>query len=96
MEGSSDSLVRRREASDGRGSGKGCSEAHQSHLISASVLEPDVVPTPPPSQLPAAWALEKSRAFSTFLLAPKPKAFSPAPVTSGGPYAPSFGRAASL
>lgn len=95
MEGS-DNLVRRLEASEGRGSREGSSEAHQSHLISASVLEPDVVPTLPPSQSPAAWALEKSRAFSTFLLSPKPKASSPAPVTYGGPYAPFLGRAASL
>lgn len=75
----------------GEAAGTECSEAHQSHLISAPVMEPDV-PTLPPGQLPAAQALEKSWALSTFLLLPKLKESSLAPVTHGGPQASSLGR----
>lgn len=71
---------------EGEGAGTGRSEAHQSPLVPASVLEADVAPTPPPSALPAP-ALEASGRSGTALLPPT-QGVGPAAVTSGCPSAP--------
>lgn len=64
-----DSLVGGWRLVEGEGAGTGRSEAHQSPLVPASVLEADVAPTPPPSALPAP-ALEASGRSGTALLTP--------------------------